>query len=176
MTPSSFSPLTPRWCGWCQQALTGRSDQRFCSAACRNKAARHGVVGGEPIDWQARAAQAEQTVVELQAHVDQLWQARYALAPLERRYDEFTQVLYALIPELQSTGMLTNLQHYVAQLLADYEQHPGLAAGEASPRLRVQILQQLPAIIARQLAYLTPSPPAASPESAGVASPLSPAE
>jgi len=175
MPPSSFSPLTPRWCGWCQQALTGRSDQRFCSAACRNKSARHGVVGEGPIDWQARAEQAEQQVADLKAHVAQLAHARQALAPLERRYDEFIQVLYALIPELESTGLLSSLQQFVAQLLADYEQHPGLAAGEASPRLRVQILQPLPAVIARRLAYLTASRPAVPPGSAELTVPPSPA-
>jgi hypothetical protein len=171
MTPSFFSPLTPRWCGWCQQPLVGRSDKQFCSSACRNKAARHGAVGGAPIDWAARAAQAEQIVQALQAQLDQVAQARQALAPLERRYDEFTQVLQVLIPELQSSGLLTSLQQYVETLLADYAHHPGLAVGEASPLLRVQILQQLRATIERQLTYLqalslgasgVPPPPAST--------------
>lgn len=159
MPLSSFSALTPRWCGWCQQPLQGRSDKRFCDAACRNKAARHGVVGGTLIDWPARAAHAEQTVQALQAHLDQLAQAQQAVAPLERRYDEFTQVVNVLVPELESSGLLANLRQYIEGLLADYEQHPGLAAGEEAPLRRVQILRQLHATIEHQYHRLHPVSP-----------------
>ncbi len=125
-------------------------------------AARHGVVDGAPIDWPARAARAEQTVAALQAQLDQLAQARQALAPLERRYDEFPQVLLLLVPELQSSGMLTNLLGFVEQLVAEYAQHPGLAQGETGPQLRLQILQQVRATIVQQLNYLRPPEPAVS--------------
>jgi len=161
MAVSSFSPLTPRWCGWCQQPVQGRADKLFCGAACRGKAARYGVVGGAPIDWQARAEQAEQTVQTLQAQFDQLAHARQAVAPLERRYDEFTQVLNVMVPELSSLGMLTGLLEYVEGLLADYEQHPGVAQGEAGPHFRVQILQQLRGTIQRQMSYVALAKPVA---------------
>jgi hypothetical protein len=116
-------------------------------------------MGGEAIDWPARAAHAEQTVQQLQERLDQLAQAQQALAPLERRYDEFTQVLNVLVPELASRGLLANLRQYVEALLADYEQHPGLAVGEQAPLRRVQILRQLHATIVRQQHRLQAGPP-----------------
>jgi hypothetical protein len=72
MPVTSFSPLTPRWCDWYHQPLQGRSNQRYCDASCRGKAARHGATPGGPIDWQARAGQAEQRAEALQAELDQL--------------------------------------------------------------------------------------------------------
>lgn len=154
MSSLVFSPLAPRWCGWCQQPLQGRSDKQFCSAACRGKAARHGVVDGGPIDWQARAAQAEQTVVGLQAQLAQLGHDQQAVAPLERRYDEFTQMLNILVLEILDAGLLTSMLHFVEQLLSDYSQHPGLATHEAAPHLRWQILQQIRGTLQRRLSYL----------------------
>jgi hypothetical protein len=102
----TVSPLTPRWC---QQPLQGRFNQVFCKAACRSKAARHGIVGGPPIDWSARTAQAEQRVAELQTQVAQQAQDRQVAAPLECRYDEFTQVPNVLVLELPSPGPLPSL-------------------------------------------------------------------
>jgi hypothetical protein len=159
MAAPLFSPLTPRWCGWCQQPLQGRSDKQFCSAACRGKAARHGVVDGDPIDWPARAAQAEQTVQHLQAHLAQLAQDHQTVAPLERRYDEFTQMLNVLIPEVRDAGLLPNVLHFVEQLLGDYGQHPGLAMRAPGPHLRLQLVQQVHGTLQRQLSYLTPRVP-----------------
>lgn len=169
MAASVFSPLVPRWCGWCQQPLHGRSNKRFCSAACRGLAARHGVVEGGPIDWQARATQLEQTVQALQGQLAELAHTRQAVAPLERRYDEFMQLMNLLVVEVSSTGLLTDMLAFVEQLLAAYSQHPGLAKGEAGPQLRVKILQQVRGTLQRQLSYLTPPSPVAPSEQRGLA-------
>jgi hypothetical protein len=168
MSTPSFSPLTPRWCGWCQQPLQGRSDKQFCSAACRGKADRHGVVEGGPVDWPARAAHAEETVAALQAQLAQVAHERQTLSPLEQRYEEFTQLLHALVVHVHDVGLLTGILHYVTQLLGDYAQHPGLAKNEAAPQLRLRHLEQVQSMLQQQLYYLPRQIPPAAPGPAGI--------
>ena len=123
--------------------MQGRSDKQFCTAACRGMAARHGTSEGGPVNWQARAQQAEQTVQALQHQLDQLSHAQQAAEPFEQRYDEVSKVLSVFVPELQSSGSVANLLDYVEGLLAYYQQHPGLARGEVSAHRRLQHLQWL---------------------------------
>jgi hypothetical protein len=133
-------------------------------------AARHGVADGAPIDWQARAQQAEQTLGELQAQLVQLQQAQLAAAPMEQEYDMLSHLLGLLVADLRSSTTLANLQTYVQQLLHIYQQHPGLVSGEVGAQRRLRYLQQLQQVIAQQqLAVLGPLPPA-------LAGPPSPAQ
>jgi hypothetical protein len=159
MATPVFSPLSPRWCGWCQQPLQGRANKRFCSAVCRNMAARHGETPGGPVDWQARAEHAEQQLQALQAQLDQQAQARQAGALFEQHYEEFPHILYHLVPELP-LGTLPALLAYVEQVLATYAQHPGLAQGEAGPQQRLQTLQTLQALIVNRQYLTRPFTPA----------------
>jgi hypothetical protein len=123
-------------------------------------ASRHGAVEGGPIDWPARAAQAEQTVAALRGQLDQLAQAHQAVAPLEHRYDQFPQLLLQVVPEVESIAMLSGMLGFVEQLLTDYSGHPSLAQGEAGPQVRLQVLQQVHATIGRRLQDLRRPKPA----------------
>ena len=147
---ASFSPLAPRTCAWCQRPLQGRSDKRFCSAACRGQGARHGGAEGAPIDWPARAQQAEQTVRELQTRLAQLQQDQQAVAALERDYDHLSQVLGSLIPDVPLLGTLTHVRTYVEELLQHYHRHPGLSRGEPGAQRRLQAVQWVQAALVQQ--------------------------
>jgi len=147
---ASFSPLAPRTCAWCQSPLQGRSDKRFCSAACRGQGARHGGAEGAPIDWPARAQQAEQTVRELQAHLVQLQQAQQAAASLEQDYDHLSLVLGSLIPDVSLLGTLAHVRTHVEQLLQNYHRHPGLSQGEPGAQRRLQAVQWVQATLVKQ--------------------------
>jgi hypothetical protein len=153
MPASSFSPLTPRHCSWCQGPLQGRSDKQFCSAACRSMAGRHGEAA-PAIDWPARAHAAEQTVQELQQYLHQLQQAQQAAAPFEQRYDQLSYLVSSLLEEVESVEQVTNLLLYVTRMLHDYQQHPGLATQEVGAHQRLRNLQELHATIAKRQATL----------------------
>jgi hypothetical protein len=140
MSPFALSPLGPRLCQWCQEPLpvTGRSDQKYCNDSCRGKGRRHGT---PEIDWPARAAAAEQRVEALQAQLDQ--QAQAAAQPFEQRYEELSRLLGGLARELADARVVSSYLYFVDELLLAYQQHPGLAVGEASAHRRLQSLQQL---------------------------------
>lgn len=142
MSPFAFSPLGPRLCQWCQEPLpvTGRSDQKYCADHCRGKGRRHGTPGP---DWPARAAAAEQRVAELQAQLDQQAQAHEAAQPFEQRYEDLSRLLGGLARELADTQVVSSYLYFVDELLLAYQQHPGLAGGEASAHRRLTSLQQL---------------------------------
>jgi serine phosphatase RsbU (regulator of sigma subunit) len=124
-------------------------------------AARHGVADGALVDWQARAKQAEQTLGDRQAQLDQLHQTQQAAAPMEQAYDMLSHALSLLVADLRSQSTLANLQTYVQELLHLYQQHPGLAQGEVGAQRRLRNLQQLQEMIARQqAAVFGPLPPA----------------
>jgi len=142
MSPFEFSPLGPRLCQWCQKPLplTGRSDQQYCDDRCRGRGRRH---GSARIDWPARAAAAEQRVQELQALLAQQARAHEVAQPFEQRYEEVTRLVGGLARELTNARVLSAYLHFVDELLVDYQQHPGLAVGEASAHRRLGSLQQL---------------------------------
>jgi hypothetical protein len=141
MPSSLFSPLGPRFCQWCQAPLQGRSDQKFCRANCRNMARRHGTE--DCIDWPARAAAAEQLASELQAQLDQQAQVQLVAQPYEQRYEDLSRLLGTLAQHLQDGNVLSSYTYFVGQLLDHYQQHPGLATGEAPAQRRLASLQQL---------------------------------
>lgn len=142
MSASVFLPLGPRFCQQCGNPLRpeARSDQKYCGDRCRGLARRHGAGG---IDWPARAEAAEQRAQQLQAQLDQQAQAQEAAQPFEQRYEELNRLLVGLARELPTARVLPAYLDFVDQLLRSYEQHPGLATGEASARRRLTSLQQL---------------------------------
>jgi hypothetical protein len=153
MPPSSFSPLTPRWCASCQEPLQGRSDKKYCSDACRSMGNRHGLGEEAAVDWPAQVEAAEQTVRALQAQLDaqaQAWQAAFAF---EQGYDNLTLLLNMVLLEVEELSPFTRFVEVIDQLLAYYQQHPGLVMGEVHAQRRLAHLQQVRAtIIARQAA------------------------
>ena len=154
MSPSSFLPLAPRWCGWCQKPVQGRSDKQFCSAACRSKANRHGPVDEAPVDWPAQAAAAEQRAVDFQAQLaaqDHAWQLAF---PFEQRYDELTRLVSLLAREVERASALPLYLDFVDELLHYYQQHPGLVTGEVHVQRRLAYLQQVQAELRAHYATL----------------------
>jgi hypothetical protein len=154
MPPAAFSPLVPRYCGWCQGPLTGRSDKQVCSSACRAMIKRHRGGEGEPIDWPARLAAAEQTVQELQEQLTQQAQAQQAALVFERDYDFLIRLLGQGIGEVQQLRVLDSYLEFVDALLPNYQQHPGLGRGDWYPRRRLELLHELRAKMVAQQATL----------------------
>lgn len=154
MPASSFFPLVPRQCAWCQDPLQGRSDKQFCSAACRSMAKRHGVANGAPIDWPARATVAEQAVQVLQAQFEDQAHALQVAFPFEQGYDNLLRLLGQVIQEVERVRVMSSYLDFVNQLLVYYQQHPGIVSGEAHAQRRLGHLQQLRAEIVAHLAML----------------------
>lgn len=139
---SSFSPLTPRFCPWCQTSFQGRSDKKFCSDICRSQVQRHGVPA-PPIDWPAQLAAAEAQVQELQGQLDQYAQAQQAARPFEAAYDNIVRLVGLLAQTLEDEQKLADYLGFFNQQLGHYAQHPGLATQDALAQQRLLILQQV---------------------------------
>lgn len=142
MRLSSFSPLTPRFCTWCQTPFQGRSDKRFCSDICRSQVQRHGVPG-EPIDWPVQLAAAEARAQELQRQLDQYAQAQQAARPSEAAYDNIARLVGLLGQTLEDEQKLADYLGFFNQQLDHYAQHPGLATQEPQAQQRLLLLQQV---------------------------------
>lgn len=147
MAVSPFSPLTPRFCAWCQKPLQGRSDKRVCSDKCRSHVQRHGVPDG-PTDWPAQLAAAEARTQELQHQLDQQAQAQQAARPFEERYDQLLRLVGLLARGLDNEQQLAAHLGFVDQQVGQYQQHPGLVTGEGAAQQRLLILQQVRADLA----------------------------
>lgn len=142
MAVSAFSPLTPRFCPWCQTPFQGRSDKKFCSNICRSQVQRHGVPA-PPIDWPAQLAAAEARAHELQGQLDQYAQAQQAARPSEAAYDNIVRLVGLLAQTLEDEQKLADYLGFFSQQLGTYAQHPGLATQEPLAQQRLLILQQV---------------------------------
>lgn len=149
MAISPFSPLTPRFCAWCQTPLQGRSDKKCCSPQCRSQIQRHGVPAG-PIDWPAQLAAAEARTQELQRQLDQQAQAQQAARPFDDLYDQLPRLVGLLARSLDEEKQIATHLGLVDHLLGQYQQHPGLVTGEGSAQQRLLVLQQVRADLADQ--------------------------
>lgn len=147
MAVSSFSPLTPRFCAWCQTPLQGRSDKKFCTDTCRSQVQRHGVPA-PPTDWPAQLAAAEARVQELQGQLDQHAQAQQAARPFDDAYDNLVRLVGLFAQALDDEQRLADSQAFLDQQLRYYAQHPGLVTGEAPAHQRLLILQQVRDVLA----------------------------
>jgi hypothetical protein len=115
---------------------------------------RHPVEEGEPIDWPAQLAAAEQKVQTLQAQLTHQAQAQQAALAYERDYDFLLRLLGQGIGDVQQRSVLDSYLEFVDVLLPNYQQHPGLGRGDWYPRQRLELLHELRAKIVAQRATL----------------------
>jgi hypothetical protein len=115
---------------------------------------RHRGGEGESIDWPAQTAAAEQLVQTLQEQLTQQAQAQQEALAYERDYDFLIRLLGQGIGDVQQMSVLDSYLEFVAVLLANYQQHPGLGRGDWYPRQRLELLHELRAKMVAQQATL----------------------